>query len=286
MKLFDFFRKKKEPEVEEEPGGVLPNGVPISSRLAAYLPQLEAAALPFVQIKAQPSDSLFLFDSKFGGLPYWPAGKPYPTDADSNYMYLLAQLNFAQMPHLDGYPQKGILQFYVAADDVYGLNFDEPTVQKNFRIVYFEDINDTALEDFSFLEGQEQESALPVERQMQLTFSLQQDYFAYSDIRYPEDLSDELQSEEKPAGAKQSLADEVYKVFPEGGHKMGGYAYFTQYDPRDEKAEYLEMVLLLQIDSQDNDILWGDVGVGNFFIHPADLERKDFSRVLYNWDCT
>lgn len=33
------------------------------------------------------------------------------------------------------------------------------------------------------------------------------------------------------------------------------------------------------------DIMWGDCGVANFFIHPDDLKNKDFSKVLYNWDC-
>jgi uncharacterized protein YwqG len=78
----------------------------------------------------------------------------------------------------------------------------------------------------------------------------------------------------------------VSKVFPDEGHKIGGYAYFTQSDPRDEKEDRSDWVLLLQMDSQGDDILWGDVGVGNFFIHPDDLKRKDFSKVLYNWDCT
>ena len=32
-------------------------------------------------------------------------------------------------------------------------------------------------------------------------------------------------------------------------------------------------------------ILWGDVGVANFFILPQNLEKKDFSNVLYTWDC-
>jgi uncharacterized protein YwqG len=35
----------------------------------------------------------------------------------------------------------------------------------------------------------------------------------------------------------------------------------------------------------DQDIMWGDVGVGNFFIDYNDLLKKDFSKVLYNWDC-
>lgn len=286
MKFFDFFRRKKEPAEDESPGAILSNGVAVSKRLAAYLPQLEAAALPVVRIEAKPSDALFLFDSKFGGHPYWPKNKPYPKDADDNYMYLLAQLNFSQIPPLDGYPDKGLLQFYVAADDMYGLDFDDQTDQKSFRVIYFEDTTAASLENFHFLDEQQRESAIPVYRQMQLTFSLQKDYYSFGDIRYPEELGDALMSEEKGAKGQRSLYDEVSAIFPYDGHKIGGYAYFTQSDPRDEKEDHLDYVLLLQIDSQDNDIVWGDLGVGNFFIHPEDLKRKDFSKVLYNWDCT
>jgi len=31
--------------------------------------------------------------------------------------------------------------------------------------------------------------------------------------------------------------------------------------------------------------MWGDCGVGNFFINIEDLKNLDFSDVLYNWDC-
>jgi uncharacterized protein YwqG len=286
MKFFDFFRRKKESTAAEGAGAVLSNGVAISSRLAAYLPQLEAAALPSVHIKAEPSDTLFLFDSKFGGYPYWPKVRPYPVDGDGNYLYLLAQLNFSQIPHLEGYPEKGLLQFYVAADDLYGLDFDDPTAQKNFRVIYFEDATEPPLENFHFLDEQQRESAFPVYLQMKLTFSLQKDYYSFGDIRYPEDLGDALMYEEKQGKGKASLYEEVSTVFPYDGHKIGGYAYFTQSDPREEKTEYSDWVLLLQIDSQDDVVVWGDMGVGNFFIHPDALKRKDFSNVLYNWDCT
>ena len=37
--------------------------------------------------------------------------------------------------------------------------------------------------------------------------------------------------------------------------------------------------------SSDVDIMWGDVGVANFFIRLEDLKNRDFSNVLYNWDC-
>ena len=32
-------------------------------------------------------------------------------------------------------------------------------------------------------------------------------------------------------------------------------------------------------------VMWGDSGVGNFFINAEDLKRLDFSNVVYNWDC-
>ena len=63
--------------------------------------------------------------------------------------------------------------------------------------------------------------------------------------------------------------------------QIGGYPFFTQYDPRQEDNNE---VLLFQLDSQDH-ILWGDSGVGNFFISKEDLKNKDFSHVRYNWDC-
>ena len=42
--------------------------------------------------------------------------------------------------------------------------------------------------------------------------------------------------------------------------------------------------LLLQIDSED-DIMWGDSGIANFFISEEDLKNKNFEDMLYNWDC-
>ncbi|WP_268866745.1 DUF1963 domain-containing protein [Thomasclavelia ramosa] len=52
--------------------------------------------------------------------------------------------------------------------------------------------------------------------------------------------------------------------------------------------KYDDYILLLQIDSVgigDKEIMWGDSGICNFFITKKDLENKNFSKVLYNWDC-
>jgi uncharacterized protein YwqG len=285
MNFFGFFRRKKEQVQQEQSNVLLPDGKSASARLAALLPKLERWALPCIRVTAKASEGLFLFDSKFGGYPYWPEGRPYPVDSYGQYMYLLAQLNLSQLPPLEGYPNKGILQFYLAGDDMYGLNFDNPTDQSNFRVVYLEDTTATAIGDFHFLERQPMESGFPVTRQMALQFTLDKDYYSFSDVRFPEEVVDEMFADDQPVKGRRPLEDELGDLYPESGHKIGGYAFFTQYDPRDTEA-FKDYVLLLQVDSQLDDICWGDVGVGNFFIHPDDLKRKDFSRVLYNWDCT
>ncbi|OLY95011.1 hypothetical protein BUE76_21505 [Cnuella takakiae] len=264
----------------------MPDGKTASPQLAALLPRLEPFALPCIRIKATPANSLTLTDAKFGGYPYWPAGKPYPADSEGRYLYLLAQLNFAQIPKLEGYPDKGLLQFYIGADDLYGMNFDAPTRQEDFRVVYFEDFDAAPIADFSFLDVQELESGMPLKGSMQLAFAPGKDYFSFADFRFSDETAESLIADAEPVKGQHLLEEELTRLYPDEGHKMGGYAYFTQTDPRQDDPAYDDYILLLQVDSQLPDICWGDAGVGNFFIHRADLERRDFSRVLYNWDCT
>lgn len=290
MSFFDLFRRKKEelpkPQpAKQQPTVMLPDGKMVTQRLATYLSKLESIALPCIRIDAKPATDLFLFDSKFGGDPYWPADRPYPTDGEGKPMYLLAQLNFSQIPRLEGFPENGLLQFYASADSMYGLNLDRPTDQTSFRVIYFDNTEAPALDHFHFLHEEGRRDALPLERPMQLSFTPDKDYYSFSNFRLPEERMDELLGDLPGDEEFRLMEEEMAKVYPDNGHKIGGYAYFTQYDPRDDKA-YDDYILLLQIDSQLPDICWGDVGVGNFFIDPEDLKRKDFSRVLYNWDCT
>ena len=52
----------------------------------------------------------------------------------------LAQINFSEMPPLEGFPTKGILQFYIAGENAHGLNFENPEEQKGFRVIYHEEV--------------------------------------------------------------------------------------------------------------------------------------------------
>ena len=93
-------------------------------------------AAPCWKLTLQPEGTCGLLDSKVGGLPYWDPALPYPTDSQGNKMTLLAQLNFAQLGTEDPLPRAGMLQFFIGQDDGFGIDFDQPDRQKNFRVVY------------------------------------------------------------------------------------------------------------------------------------------------------
>ena len=79
------------------------------------------------------------------------------------------------------------------------------------------------------------------------------------------------------------------------GHRIGGYPCFEQFDPRDDEPELQKYdTLLLQIvshiapDTQGKEhelIMFGDLGGCQFFIPAEKLRAKDFSDILYSWDC-
>ena len=52
---------------------------------------------------------LNLLESKIGGIPFIPKGMVLPKTKKGEDVFLLCQLNMAQMPHLPGFPADGIL---------------------------------------------------------------------------------------------------------------------------------------------------------------------------------
>jgi uncharacterized protein YwqG len=248
--------------------------------LMPYEEQIRNSVRPFIRIIAHPTTELTLLQSKFGGEPYWPEEQDYPKDAQENPLYLLAQINCAELPALEGFPTNGLLQFYVANETMYGLNLDDLSDQSNFRVVYFSELDENeAIQDFSFLDTNEN---LPITLSYALT--LEQQWAPVA----PEDMAFEQIFEMSPyeffEQFDEDVKQEYLKLAAPQGHKIGGYAHFTQEDPRFWDEEYEDYLLLLQIDSEGEGIVWGDRGIGNFFIRPSDLHNLDFSKVLYHWD--
>lgn len=226
--------------------------------------------------------------SRFGGNPYWPLSMDYPVDKKTgNELYLIAQLNLAELPKNKQLPPKGILQFYISSDDLMGLEFPskersiEAIISEStgYRVIYHKDIdiNDEQLRtDFPM----DDRDMLPIEGEYALSFQNVSQKPSPSDINFENII---------PGSIWDFADDQVDSIFDEytgAGSRIGGYAYFTQEDPRSLK--HVQWKLLFQMDTANQagvNIMWGDSGVANFFIEDDKLQKLDFSKVWYNWDC-
>jgi uncharacterized protein YwqG len=265
-------------------------GTLLSAKWQPFLPALQATKMPFVRITATKDKFLPLMVSKFGGDPYWPDDQTYPVDVNGEPMALLAQINFADMPPLPHYPTSGLLQFFVCAtDDLYGADLDEMDVQENFQVIYHPTTDREPATHVPTFDLAADDLMLPIASEFGLSFAPAAGYVSYGDIRFETTFGEQQQTVEQVIFDDEAASDEYHALtYPTTtGHKIGGYAYFTQADPRnwEANADYRDALLLLQIDSTDDGIMWGDSGVGSFFINRADLRARDFSRVMYTWDC-
>lgn len=252
--------------------------------------KFEKSVKPYVKINTK-SGTTELWESKFRGNPYLPLNSEYPKDINGNPLKLLAQINFEEIPNIAPFPQKGILQFFISpTDEVCGLNFDDQTKQDYFKVIYFSDIikdSSKLITDFSFLSDNDNDY-FPIEKEGHLTFELNSAPVAINDFQFEKIFNDYFYNvfdELSPDGDGEELCDLYVAHYGAMGHKIGGYAEFTQSDPRENSNSDFN-ILLLQIDMDDElNIMWGDAGVANFFIKEEDLKNLDFSKILYNWDC-
>ncbi len=261
-----------------------------------------------IYIKAEKVDDLSLEESKFGGFPFVPLGGVIPTNAEGNQLALLAQINCAQLPENNMYPSDGWLQIWCLEDEMYGFWSDTIQPETNQKVLYIPaGTQGEPLERVVAMYQPYVSEDCPVwfiNEQgaiwgMRLSFTHGQQGITYSDGRF-RDLFLDRWNERYPEQAVENFYDLPDEIFEnvvdihdgsDCAHQLGGYPYFTQYDPRYERdstelTKYTEV--LFQIDSQFDtewDMCWGDAGVRNFFISRENLEALDFSDLLYNFDC-
>ena len=260
-----------------------------------------------IRIKTAVKDTpLPLTASKFGGLPYWERTDNYPKSENGEPLYLLAQIDFADVPHLPDFPEKGLLQIFVQAGDTWGLDFKDEK-QKNWRIVYHKSISSImamseadlrAMGVKSSSDEKDEDEYLPFEKEYALSFEKQLTFVHPNcDDQFDDTvqaIAQELGFPVFDGGALDWFEEDDYNAFylddKYANHQIGGFPNFTQSDVR-----RVGDVLLFQMDSEMGngedgkskswEILWGDCGIANFFISREDLKNLDFSNVLYNWDC-
>lgn len=254
----------------------------------------------YISIKATPSTTLTISDSKFGGLPYLPIDFEVPKK-DSVQLTFLAQINCAALPKNDIFPSGGLLQFWIGRDELFGANLDgSPSTH---RVIYFSEIDGNIKEEdilakYSAPNNTADTPFHPSEASFSLSFERAMSTITINDFQfenlvltaikdlYPEtslngDLYDILEED-----ARTSL----YTSFSGVNHAIGAFPSFSQWDARDDEKNSAYDVSLLQVQSifsnEDSfEIMWGDCGVANFFIKSADLKVLNFDNTLFVWDC-
>ncbi len=287
----------------------------VKARLPRLLQELDASVPAKPRVKLTPvRASTNVFDNKLGGTPYLPKGFEYPVVREGKHMgkplRMLAQINFAKLPPMEGFPEKGILQFYAGCDgdELIGMDFDNGFNQNTFRVIFHSEIIEDVTKIYSAKDMptfDDDDLMFPYKGRFMLKMAeeAEQHPISASDYNFQKAV---LAAYNKVFGTSydsvfglansnsiyqhdEELCDLLYETRNLSGSGVGGYPYFTQSDPREYSEEAAKCsVLLFQLDSEgsgDDEIIWGDCGVGNFFISPEDLAALDFSHVLYNWDC-
>ncbi|MDC8004095.1 DUF1963 domain-containing protein [Aureisphaera galaxeae] len=249
--------------------------------LKKFESELKKYERAFIRINAKPrkesplEDNLDIIDNKFLGKPFFPKDKEYPKDEKGNPMVMVAQLNFEQIPELEFFPMDGILQLFLSPTDWY---------MKDSAIVYHskEQLEKEPMNDFSFLTEAAYEE-MPVYKIHQLSFEKAIDRGGSEDSQF-DFLFDGIDYWEYTERLTEEQEKEFNAYFRAMGHKIGGYAEFTQSDPRGNSKEQMDDIQVLQIDV-DEHIMFGDSGLGHIFISKEDLMNKDFSKAYFYWDC-
>lgn len=247
-------------------------------------------ALPMVEIRLPaPEDGN---RSRLGGAPI---DQNVPLDSTGAPMKLLAAIWCSEVRGVPDFPARGVLRFYVADNDMYGADFDHPCVQADFRVLYDED--ESAF-DGTLRDDPTVSDAFPIHHALPVRLSPAMGSIRATDYRFAECVDAALLK----AGAEctfDELEDTESDYLTEqntyAGHRIGGYPCFEQFDPRDDEPKLQKYdTLLLQIVShvapdengQEHElIMFGDLGGCQFFIPAENLRQRDFSDVMYTWDC-
>ncbi|MDO5558607.1 MAG: YwqG family protein [Oscillospiraceae bacterium] len=240
-----------------------------------------------------------VFESKIGGIPYFPTGAEIPYNSYGDQLRFLMQINCSDIHGIDNYPQKGMLQFWIDIDDTWGMCDKNG---KGFRVIYYSDIIDNhSVPQITEL-TEEDEEFFPLCGEYGIEFKpvmedTNKKSIAYNRVfcKYFNLLSDEKINYISDLKYKLHLSDKILEdgVYANACnyiHKIGGSPEFCQYDIRDSEEEQEKFDFqLLQLNSDFGrnftKIMWGDAGICHFFINSGKLKNCNFSDINYHCDC-
>jgi hypothetical protein len=254
-----------------------------------------------INIIIEENNSLNLTDSKFGGLPYISTDADTPKDSNGNQLALLAQINCSDLPENTLYPKDGLLQFWISRNDDFGLDNKKDYCVKYIKNIENNITKESILNKYKLLDEENSEEYSPFSKK-NTSFALKFEKgistitstdFLFEDtaLKTIHELFPDENIEDLYDDLERDVFDTLFKAFNGVDHAIGAYPTFTQWDPRNPEEKDAYGITLLQVeshwdnDSNNNEIMWGDSGVANFFINKEKLEHLNFEDVLFNWDC-
>jgi uncharacterized protein YwqG len=273
-------RIHRRPRQTHHPGGEPLSEQEAESIVEAYRRLARPALLLRPDASADPASAA----ARLGGPAWFTDGEEWPRNAAGLPLEFVAQVNFAQLPPLPGFPRQGVARFFVGRDDLWGADFDAPD-RSDVRVLWYEGEQS----------GGRHQPPAPPARGGHSPF--QDDAVRASGLALrpepAEDLPDfyswQLQERlERHAGRDglQAVEDRLVALCETRAfaHRIGGHPTFTQYDFR-RRGQHDDLDVVLLGLSSDDAVMWGDAGEAAFLMRATDLERRDFSRVAFYWDC-
>jgi len=206
-----------------------------------------------------------------------------PLDENGKPLRLLCAIFCSEIKGVPDLPETGVLRFYVQEEPIYGMDYEHPNAQKNWRVLYDPEEPDDMPEPCK-----EEVTEFAVKGCFCVQPSEDAEPLAPPDYRFMDSFNRFLPQYGRRQPINWDEYDAVKERYPLRGNKLGGYAWSTQDDPRMNEVYRKYDTVLLQIDScyrGDCQISFGDDGVALFLIPQDKLKARDFSDVMFWWDC-
>lgn len=259
------------------------------AEVRSFWDDIEKSNLPIAKATVQDRPPLTPQESRIGGAPLAIGNDAvWPRNAHSFPKALVAQINFADLPQIEGFPKRGVLQIFSsfemiddtgACDRV--IRWDpDPQTDELIEIPSEIQKNTHQTRDFS-------ETA----RCVGLPLAFAADTAPGNPYNWPFEKNDptmenKLPENEEVAAILGEWEDRSERIVAGyGDHWVGGHPTFVQYDVRGEfpACRHLDRVLFhLGCDDQIN---LGDAGLLNVMISHEALAHRDFQKAYLTWDC-
>lgn len=255
-------------------------------QLERFKTAIASAARPcvFLVPKLLGARELDPWASNLCGMPYVPLGASFPR-VRKEPLFLVCQINFAEMPALRPFPRKGILQFWIT-DGTHDASLvvwhPRPRRDRSRLKTKADYMESTGV--FGGFDGFHRTKYVQGFRPCSIRFEkgvvpasgFDRDGTAFLDDTF---------------GGDEALFD-LYMdhdvSWPKHEHWLGGYTSHGQGDPREgtrnKKLKSYAPLLHLGTDhvGGHNNICWGEAGDASWFFDPR--RKKDFSRTFFHWD--